>query len=128
MKTVVTPAVSESESAGGESTRECSWESMRAPDSLSEKESTHDVLDADRTSLYRSAVVRLNYWAVERPDIQCAMRVCAKSMPSPRINDWQRLKRVARYVKGCPDTGIMFEWQTAPRRLVMQSDSDWAGD
>ena len=35
---------------------------------------------------------------------------------------------MARYVKGCADTGIMFEWQTAPRRLTVQSDSDWARD
>ena len=34
--------------------------------------------------------------------------------------------RVARYVKGCPDTGIMFEWQTVPGRLIVQSDSVWA--
>ena len=94
-KTVVTPAVRESENADGESTRECSWESMRAPDSHSEKASTHDVLHADKTSLYRSAVARLNYWSVDRPDIQYAVRVCSKSMSNPRVNDWQRLKRVA---------------------------------
>ena len=35
---------------------------------------------------------------------------------------------MARYVKGCPDTEIMFEWPKAPRRLVVQSDSDWARD
>ena len=35
---------------------------------------------------------------------------------------------MARYVKGCPDTGIVFEWQTAPRRLTVQRHSDWAGD
>ena len=34
----------------------------------SEKATTHDVLDADKTSLDRSAVARLNYWAVCRPD------------------------------------------------------------
>ena len=96
-KTVVTAAVKESESADGESTRKCSWESMRASDSQSEEASMHDVLDADKTSLYRSAVARLNCWAVDRPD-------CSKSMSRRRVNDWQRLKRLARYVKGCPDT------------------------
>ena len=51
-KTVVTPAVGESECADGESTRECSWESRRAPYSQSEEASLRDVLDADKTSLY----------------------------------------------------------------------------
>ena len=49
-------------------------------------------------------------------------------MSCPRVNDWHRLKRVARFVKECPDTGVMFEWQTAPGRLTVLSDSYWAGD
>ena len=40
----------------------------------------------------------------------------------------RKLKRVARYVKGCLDTGIMVERQTAPSRISVQSDSGWAGD
>ena len=127
-KTAVTPAVKEDENADGESTRECSWESMRTLDGRCEEASTHDALDADKTSLNRSAVARLTYWAVDRPDIQNAVRVCSKSMSSPRVRDWQRLKGVARYAKGCPDTGIIFEWQTASNRLMLQSDSDSAGD
>ena len=67
----------------------------------SEKESTHHVLDADKTSQYRSTVARLNCWVADKPDIQYAVRECA----------W-----------------IMFEWQTAARQLTMQSDGDWAGD
>ena len=114
---MVTPAARERESADGESTREYSWESMRALHSQSGEVSTHDVMDADKTSLYRSAVARLNHWAVDRPDMQCAVGVCSKYMSSTSVNDWQRPNRVARYVKGCPNTGIMFEWQTAPRRL-----------
>ena len=78
-KTVVSP----SESAKGflVKARECSWES-----SQSEEAATHE-LDADETSLYRSAVARLNLWPVYRPDIQYAVRVCSKSMSSPRVND-----------------------------------------
>ena len=37
-------------------------------------------------------------------------------MSSPRANDWQRPERVARYVKGCPDTGIMFEQTHCAKR------------
>ena len=98
-KTVITPAVGESESVDCESTRECSWKSARALDSQSEEASTHGVVvDADKTSLCRSAVARLKYWEVGRPDMQYAVRVCSKSV------------------------------STTPRRLVVQSDSDWAGD
>ena len=77
---------------------------MRAPDSQSAKASMHDVLDADKTSWYRSAAARLNFWAGDRPDIQYAVRVCSKSMSSPRVTSvWQ-------------DT------------LVVQSDGGRAGD
>ena len=78
-KTVVAPAVRESESADGESTRECSWESMRASYSQSEKALVRDVLNADKASLHRSAVGRLSCWAVDRPDMQHAVRICSKS-------------------------------------------------
>ena len=71
---------------------------MRALDSQSEEASTHGVLDADKTSLYRSDVARLKYWEVGRPDTRYAVRVCSKSV------------------------------STTPRRFVVQSDSDWAGD
>ena len=64
-------------------------------------------LDADR-----GAVASLRYWAVNKVDMQYAVRVCSKSMPGPGVNDSQRLKRVARYVTGCPDTGSMFAWPT----------------
>ena len=77
----------------------------RTLDCQSEEASTHGVLDADKSSLYRSAVPRMNYWAVDRPDRQFAVRVCPKSMSSPRVNDWRRLKRVARYVEGSMSTG-----------------------
>ena len=60
---------------------------MRALESPSEKVWMHDALDADRTSLYRCAVARLKYCAVDRPDMQYAVRVCFKSMSSPRVND-----------------------------------------
>ena len=81
-----------------------------------------DELDAD--GLQRSAVARLN----DRPDTQQLVRVCSKSMSSPRVNDWQRLKRVAVCVKGCPGTEIMLAWQTALVRLTLHSDGGWAGN
>ena len=36
------------------------------------------ILWQDTTSLYKSTVARLNYWAADRPDIQYAVRVCAQ--------------------------------------------------
>ena len=40
----------------------------------------------------RSTQARLNYSAVERLDLQHAVRVCSKSAASPRKQNWMRLK------------------------------------
>ena len=63
---------------------------MRALESPSEIVWMHDALDADKTSLHRCAVARLNYWEVDRPGMQYAVRVCSRSMSSPRVNDWHK--------------------------------------
>ena len=76
--------------------------------------------------MYRSTVARLNYWAVDRPDLQHAARVCSKAAANQTADDWLKLKRVGRYMKGSPHIGIMFAWQKAPTKLTVQSGSDWA--
>ena len=61
-------------------------------DAESEKASTRYVLDADKTSLYRSAVAQLNYWAADRPDVrECAPSSCRaqESMTGIDSNVWQ---------------------------------------
>ena len=68
---------------------------MRALESQSEKASMPEAFFADKTSLYRSAVARLNFWAVDRPDVQHAVRLCSKCMSSPGVSEWQKLMRVA---------------------------------
>ena len=108
-KTVVTPVVEESESNDGECMRACSWESVWALESQSEKASMHDVLDADKTSVYRSA--RLNYWAVDRPNIQYSLGVCSKYMSSTRVNDWQKFNRVGKI----RERMSRHEWQQHPQ-------------
>ena len=59
--------------------------------------SISDALDADKTSVFTSAVANLNCWAVDRPDIKDAVRMCSKSLSGPGVNDWHRAQ-----VKGCP--------------------------
>ena len=97
---------------------------MRALETQGERASMHDELDADKMRLYRSTVARLNSRAVDRPGVQYAVRVSSKWMAGPGANDWQRLKRAARYVNGWPYTGIVFAWQTRRGRFTVQTDSD----
>ena len=94
-RTVVTPA-ERAKALMVRAHENARWESVRTPDSQSEEASTHDALDADKTSLYRSAVAGLNCWAVDRSDTQCAVSVCApspcraqESMTGRDSNEWQ---------------------------------------
>ena len=87
-----------------------------------QRESTDEHLSEEKARLCRSTVARLNCWAVDRPDLQHAVRVCSKAAAKPTADDQLKLKRVGRYVKESPHNGIMFAWR--PTKLTVQSD--WA--
>ena len=78
-------------------------------------------------SEYRAAAARLNYLALDRPDILFASKECSRRMSAPRNGDWTALKRVVRYLIGRPRLVWKFVWQDAPKFLSAFSDSNWAG-
>ena len=91
-KTVGSLAVKENEI--GVQRGECSWESIQKDQTR--WESTDEHLGEEKARVYRSTVARLNYWAVDRPDLQHAVRVCSKAAAKPTADDWLKLKRVGR--------------------------------
>ena len=54
---------------------------------------------ADAT-LYRRAAARINYVALDRPDLSFASRVASSSMSDPKEGDDLLIKRIIRYLKG----------------------------
>lgn len=85
-------------------------------------------LNAEYTTQYKSIVARENYLAADRIDIQYAVKALATSMSRPTNGDWQKLKRLGRYLVGKPRLIIKYDWQNPPIRFTSYSDSDWAGD
>ena len=85
-------------------------------------------LEAGEATRYRALVARLNYLALDRPDIQFGVKEAAKRMSAPRAPDMKLLKRLGRYLKGVPRAVLVFVWQDAPEELATYVDSDWAGD
>ena len=75
-----------------------------------------------RNEIKKEGKVTVNW----RTDLGTMKRGEFKVPVSRTLISVDTLQRVARYVKGCPDTGIVFDWRTAPG--IVQSDSDWAGD
>ena len=76
---------------------------------------------------YRAASARLNYLALDRPDMLFASKECSRRMSSPRNGDWVALKRVVRYLLGKPRFVWRFVWQDNPQCLSALSGSNWAG-
>ena len=59
-------------------------------------------LEAGEATRYRALVARLNYLALDRPDIQFGVKEAAKRMSAPCAPDWKLLKRIGRYLKLVP--------------------------
>ena len=78
---------------------------------------------------YREAIGSLMFLAtVTRPDLAFAVSVVARSMEQPTENDWRKVKRIFRYIKGTISLGIKYGPKRKPAVLDMYSDSDYASE
>ena len=92
------------------------------------EENAKDRLDYEHLKRYQSISARLNFLALDRMDIQFASKECARKMSDPTVGDWNRLKRIGRYLMGRPRYVLHYEFQEWPGSLVGMSDANWALD
>ena len=61
-------------------------------------------------------------------DIQYATKEICRGMAVPKASSMSKMKRLARYLLGCPRQVLVFRpcSEEAPE-MVVYSDSDWAG-
>ena len=59
----------------------------------------YDKLDDAQVIKYRAFVARANYLAVDRGDIAFCVKELARCMSTPSRQDWERLQRLARYLR-----------------------------
>ena len=85
-------------------------------------------MDEASSSRYAALTARLNYLSMDRADVQYATKECCRRMSSPRMGDWEALKRVGRYLRGRPRSVQKFPFQNGMDKLEGFGDSDWAGD
>jgi hypothetical protein len=105
----------------------------RSVDSPIEKETLSEEgevkLDKDLTKRFRRVAARLNYLAVDRPDIQYGVKEICRGMAVPLVRHDKMLKRMARYLLDKPILVITFgaideaEFET----IEGFCDTDWAG-
>ena len=87
----------------------------------------YDKLDNAQTTKYRALVARANYLAVDRGDIAFCVKELARCMSSPSIHDWERLQRLARYLRHKPRCVLWYVYQESTDEVTCFTDSDWAG-
>lgn len=77
---------------------------------------------------YREAVGALMYLMVgTRPDLAYSIGVLSRHLENPSMEDWQRVKRVLRYLAGSLDKGIVYKHDYKPGILECFSDADFGG-
>ena len=84
-------------------------------------------LDDSQAFLYRAITARCNYISPDGPDIAYAVKELARRMSKPTKGDWQRSKRLGRYLLGKPRLQQLYKWQQPQQILKVYTNADWAG-
>ena len=83
-------------------------------------------------SNFRTAVGKLIFMALWRPDMQFAIQQLSAQVLNPTTESKRAVKQLIRYLKGTQHTCLRLEPRevvpTGLLELVGRSDSDWAGD
>ena len=98
---------------------------IKEPNNVAEMELPD--LDKERCKTFRSVTMRACYMAIDRTDVQYAVKECAREMHCPTERGWTRLKRLARYLVRVPRVIIQFQRQHSPSKITLYCDSDHAG-
>ena len=85
-------------------------------------------MSSQDATLFRRAAARINYVALDRPDLSFSSRVAAGKMSQPLIGDDMLIKRAIRYLKGKPRVSLFYGFQEPPSDIIVMTDSDWAND
>ncbi|XP_028554437.1 uncharacterized protein LOC114580593 [Dendrobium catenatum] len=82
--------------------------------------------DFDNPKLYRQIVGALQYLTLTRPDLTYAVNRAYQYMHQPSVDNFEKLKRILRYLRGSIHYGIPIS--PGNLQLSTYTDSDWAGD
>ncbi|GJR83890.1 hypothetical protein Tco_0154675 [Tanacetum coccineum] len=74
----------------------------------------------------RSMIGSLMYLTSSRPDIMFAVCACARYQVNPKVSHLYAVKRIFRYLKGQPKSGLWYP-KDSPFDLVAYTDSDYTG-
>jgi hypothetical protein len=89
-----------------------------------------EALSAEDSTRARRAIARINYMALDRPDLAVVARTMSQHMSNPREGVIPVIKRVLRYLKRYPRCFVTVPRLAEGTSWSIQSwtDSDWATD
>ena len=90
------------------------------------KEGEGAQLSDSAVTQYRKCAARLNYLALDRPDLAYSAKELCRRMSAPDNQDWDALCRAVRYLAGAPRMVYHYPWQ-ARAPLTVFVDTDFAG-
>ncbi|KAK9064797.1 hypothetical protein SSX86_016179 [Deinandra increscens subsp. villosa] len=82
--------------------------------------------DFDDPTLFRSLAGALQYLTFTRPNILYAVQQVCMHMHAPKLDHWNALKRIIRYLQGTSHYGLTLS-KSSSLSLVAYTDADWAG-
>ena len=111
--------------------RELGLESANSVNSPGEKgietKDNDKELDEGLVTKFRAVAARINFLAQDRHELLYPAKEVCRSMSKPTVGAWMRLKRIGRYLRGCPRLVQRFDYQELPMHFKVYADSDWAG-
>jgi hypothetical protein len=79
------------------------------------------------TTMYQSAIGSLIYLSIAtRPDIAYAVNQAAQAMQSPDEDDWKKVKRIFRYLKGTKTLKLKYSKNIEKENTTGYSDASYA--
>jgi hypothetical protein len=94
-----------------------------------EQDDPNDNLDKEEGKVFRGLAARLNYMAQDNMFVQFPAKEICKNMSNPTRQDFAKIKRVVRFLKGMGDLSLLYAWQPEEEagKVMVYVDSDWAG-
>ena len=68
-----------------------------------------EMLEPDQAAVFRSGLGLALYLAMDRPDIQFAVKTLSSYMARPSVKALSALKHLASYLDGTPEDGLLLQ-------------------
>jgi hypothetical protein len=91
------------------------------------KEVDEEELESEQATQYRAMTARCNYLSQDRSDIQYAVKELCRSMSKPTVEDWAKLKHLAKYLKDKTRYRTVYRYQGPVNKVTVYTDTDYAG-